>query len=377
VVAGNTRFACELYARLRGEPGNLFFSPYSISTALAMTAAAARGETAHEMSATLHLPDDPAAVGAGFRALIDRVNGKGETPPRADELVTANALWLQQGQPFLPAFLDAARRDYSAEPHEVDFRSDTEGARRTINAWVERQTRDKIRDLIGPRTLNADTSLVLTNAIYFKGAWREPFPVAATDKDGTFTMADGRKTTVPMMAVTRSFGYHDGGAFRMVELPYAGGDRSMVVVLPTKPDGLPALEATLTAEALDGWLKKLAPRRVAMHLPRFRVEESFGLGETLQTMGMRLAFDRNRADFSGLTGKPDHFISAVVHKAFVDVNEAGTEAAAATAVAMMMARAGPVAPPVEFRADHPFLLLIRDRPTGSVLFLGRLAEPKP
>lgn len=376
LAAGNTRFALDLYGRLRGTAGNLFFSPYSISTALAMTTAAARGETAREMVSTLHLPEDPARMSESFRALITETNGGGDRSARADELVTANALWLQRGQPLLPAFLESARADFLAALNEVDFRADAEGARRAINTWVERQTREKIRDLISPGVLNSATSLVLTNAIYFKGGWLQPFSKSATREDGSFTTVDGSKVTVPLMGLTRSFGYHDGDSFQMLELPYAGGSRSMVVLLPKQAGGLATLEASLTSKDLAGWLEKLKPQRVSLELPRFRIEQRFGLADVLRTMGMRLAFDSGQADFSGLTGRRDHAISEVIHKAFVDVDEAGTEAAAATAVVMPRSAAFQPTPPIPFRADHPFVFLIRDRTSASILFLGRVANPK-
>jgi serpin B len=377
VVAGNTRFAIDLYARLRNGPGNLFFSPYSISTALAMTSAGARGETARRMAATLHLPDDPAQTSAGFGALVARVNGEGLPQPRPDTLNTANALWLQSGEAFSPAFLETVQSRFGAGLFPVDFTADTEAARKTINAWVEKQTRDKIRDLVGRGVLTRETSVVLTNAIYFKGAWQSPFKEAATRKDGTFHAPGGRDVTVPMMAQTGSFRYLDGGTFQAVEMPYHGNERAMVVLLPKQVDGLGALEASLTEENLAGWLHALVSRRVNVGMPRFTLSEGFELREVLVALGMADAFDPARADFSGMTGRRDHSITAVVHKAFVDVNEAGTEAAAATAVVMKRAMAFMGPEPVPFHADHPFIVLIRDQATGSVLFLGRVVNPKP
>jgi serpin B len=375
-VAGNSRFSIDLYGRLRGGDKNLFFSPYSISTALAMTSAAARGETAREMASTLQLPGDPAQTSQAFRALITRTSGGSDRPARADELVTANALWLQQGQPPLSEFVETVRTDYFAALSELDFRTDTENARRTINTWVERQTRDKIRDLLTPGAVNSSTSLVLTNAIYFKGAWQTPFSKSATKEDASFTTDGGSKVSVPMMHLTGFFAYHDGGSLQVLELPYAGGNRSMIVLLPKQDDGLGTLEGSLSPKNLSGWLLPLKSRRVTVGFPRFRVEQSFCLADVLKTLGMRLAFDPERADFSGLTGQRDHSISEVIHKAFVDVDEAGTEAAAATAVVMARSAAFQPTPPVAFRADHPFVFLIRDRTNDSILFLGRVTNPK-
>jgi serpin B len=376
VVAGNTRFALDLYARLRAGQGNLFFSPYSLSTALAMTGVGARGDTAKQMAETLHFPADPAELHAGFCALIDRINGEGEQPSRLAKLLSANALWLQTGEEFLPDFLAIARDKFHAGLNDVDFVHDAEGARKTINGWVERQTQDKIRDLIPPKLLNRDTSLVLTNAVYFKAAWQSPFRESATVKDDKFTTTDGRIVPVPMMKQSHLLAYFDGGTFQMLDLPYARDEMSMCVLLPKKADGLAELEQSLTEARLSTWIGKLTQRQVDVELPRFKLTEGFNLRDVLVSMGMPLAFDIHKADFSGLTGKRNHAISEVVHKAFVDVNEQGTEAAAATAVVMQRAMAMLPKNPVKFRADHPFLFLIREPRTGTILFLGRLEEPK-
>ncbi len=373
-VAGNTRFALDLYSNLKGRAGNLFFSPYSLSSALAMTSAGARGETARAMTATLHLSPDPATSHAAFGSLMARINGG--KPSAGETLTIANALWGQTGEAFLADFLQIARTHYGAGLEQVDFAADPEAARQTINAWVEKQTQDKIRDLIGPSVLTRQTSLVLTNAIYFKAAWQSPFHEAQTRKEAIFRALGGRKVTVPMMAQTGHFGYHDGGTFQAVELPYRGNERSMVVLLPKQVDGLGALEDSLNEAKLSACIKGLANKRVELELPRFQLSEGFELSKVLSALGMGVAFDPSRADFSGMTGQRDRYVSNVLHKAYVDVNEAGTEAAAATAV-VMMPTAMPVATrTVEFHADHPFLFLIRDRSSGSVLFLGRVVDPK-
>lgn len=379
IVDGNTRFAFELYNRLRAEPGDLFFSPYSVSSALAMTYAGARHETARQIAATFHfgLPDE--RLHAAFGALVGLINGPspgaGAAPARPYELVTANALWGDRGDTFLPAFLDLTRKDYGAGLRQVDFRNAHDAARREINAWVEGQTRERIRDLLGPGDVDASTSLVLTNAIYFKGAWASPFSEAATDAKGVFHLAGGRTATVPLMRQTARFAYRAGETFQLVELPYRGGALSMVVILPKTADGLPALEASLSPEVLAGWIGRASSAQVELTLPRFTMTRPTRLDKVLSDMGMPDAFGAG-ADFSGMNGRRDLSISAVAHKAFVEVNEKGTEAAAATGV--MMARAGMLMPsqPVVFRADHPFVFLIRERSTGSVLFLGRLVEPK-
>jgi serpin B len=372
LVAGNNRFALELYARLRGQEGNLFFSPYSLSTALAMTYAGARGRTAKQMTATLRFPFGQEELHPAFASLIQELQG-GE--PRAYQLAVANALWGQQGHGFLAAFLELTQRCYGGGLRELDFVGATEAARIAINTWVERQTGDRIKDLLKPGILDSTTRLVLTNAIYFKGSWAAPFSETAT-REEPFFIADDRTATVPMMGRTGLMMYLQERHFQALELPYAGGDLSMIVLLPREADGLPAFEETLTVSNLTEWVSKLDAEEVAVHLPRFRVTEELFLKPVLSAMGMPLAFDAEHADFSGMDdGKgPGLYIAAVVHKAFVEVNEEGTEAAAATGVAM--AGRARFRPPEVFRADHPFVFLIRDTRSGSILFIGRVAEPR-
>jgi serpin B len=369
MIRGNDEFALDLYANLRGRPGNLFLSPYSLSTALAMTYAGARGETAEEMARTLHFSLPPDRLHAAFSNLIRQIHGDGE--PRPYLLAVANALWGQEGEEYLPEFLRLLEDHYGAGLRRVNFR-DPERARRAINAWAEEQTRGKIPDLLPPTLPRPDTALALTNAIYFKGDWSSPFARKATLEED-FRVAADQSLRVPMMHQAGRFPYLDGGTFQALELPYAGDALSMVVLLPKEVDGLAALEESLSAARLAGWLRTLADRRVEVALPRFKVEAGLELQDVLAAMGMPLAFTGD-ADFSGIDGTHELFISAVIHKAFVDVNEEGTEAAAATAVLMSRSAARPE-PSATFRADHPFLFLIRHKGTGSILFLGRLASP--
>ena len=375
VAEGCNRFAFDLYARLKGGEGNLFLSPYSISTALAMTYAGARGRTADQMAQVLHLPSSGEAVHAAYAALQNDLNAAGPGAP-GYELIVANRLWGQKGHAFLPEFLALLEARYGAGLEQLDFARATEAARQTINGWVEEKTREKIKDLLKPGILNAMTRLVLTNAIYFKGKWAGPFNEKATREEDFFITPE-KKVAAPLMHRTAKFGYFEGDGLQALELPYQGDRLAMVVLLPKRnvppgaKDGLAAREASLSSEKVAEWIGKLRRRKVEVALPRFKTTAEFSLGDTLVAMGMTDAF--GRADFSGMTGTRDLFISAVIHKAFVDVNEEGTEAAAATAVVIRPLNGG--GSPPAFRADHPFLFLIRDTKTGAILFLGRILDP--
>jgi serpin B len=365
LVKGNTAFALDLYAKLRTQDGNLFLSPYSISTALGMTYAGARGTTATQMEKALHFPYSGDKLSPAFRELIDQGRaGKGY------QLNVANALWCQVNYPFLDSYLGVVEKDYHAALKAVNFSGATEEARQTINAWVEKQTKDKIKELIETGVVNPDTRLVLTNAIYFKGDWASKFKKDAT-KDEPF-LTGSNPVKVPMMQQKARFGYLDGGTFQALEMPYAGKELSMVIFLPKKADGLADFEQSLTAHKLTGWLGKLQQREVNVALPRFKMTSEFRLDQTLMALGMSDAFDLLVADLSGINGKKGLFIGAAVHQAFVEVNEEGTEAAAATAVGI---QATSLQLPVQFKADHPFFFVIRDYRTGSILFMGRLLNP--
>ena len=373
LVAGNTKFGCELYSQLKDDTGNLFLSPFSISTALGLAAAGAKGKTKQEMDAVLHLP-----IGAPlmFGKVLASLN---EAPPpkqkRGFTLSTANALWAQKGYPWKPEYKKLAATDFGAGLYDVDFKSDADAARNTINTWVEKETHEKIKNLLPKGSVTGLTRLVLTNAIYFKGDWAAPFEKKAT-KDLPFTTAGGKKVDAPLMYRTGGYAYAESDGYQVLDMPYIGNRVSMTVILPKKPDGLPAVEKELSGAKLGDMLKGLRYEKIVhVHLPRFKSEKSFLLNKPLKALGMKAAFDA--ADFGGMhTGGEDLSISAVLHKAFVDVNEVGTEAAAATGVVVGTTSA--VVPPPKpkfFRADHPFLYLIRDHKTGSVLFLGRLNTP--
>jgi serpin B len=372
VVADDNDFAFDLYAHLAKEEGNLFLSPASISTALAMTYAGARGQTADEMARTLHFTLDQQRLHPAFATVLR--DWKAEGKKRAYQLTVANALWGQKGFAFVPEFLNTTRVHYGAGLIDVDFVSNAELARKTINEWVEKQTQDKIKQILQPGVLNTNTRLVLTNAIYFKGDWASQFKKDATRKE-PFHVTARQTVDVPLMHQTESFPYLEADTFQMLELPYAGGDLSMAVLLPRQVDGLAALEKTLSEPRVKEWSAKLRKQKVAVTLPRFQLTRAFDLMQALTQLGMPLAFDQDgKSDFSGIGGSPGWlYLSAVIHKAFVDVNEQGTEAAAATAV-VIAARAFIQVP--TFRADRPFLFLIRDNRSGSILFLGRVTNPK-
>jgi len=364
-------FAFDLYAALQAQEDakgkNIFVSPYSVHTALAMTFAGARGNTEAEMKKVLHLGENDMKLHSGIGGLTQEFNEAGK---KDFKLGVANALWGAKNRKFLAEFLELNRQCYGAGFQTIDF-TNVLAAVATINSWVEKQTQDKIKDLLTKDDIQPDTALVLTNAIYFKGQWKEEFKKDAT-RDAKFFAAGGKEVAIKMMNRTGKYGYSEDAKVQVVELPYKGDRLSMVVILPVAKDGLAEVEKGLTQKALDAWLGSLRVEEVELGLPRFTMTERYQMGNVLVGMGMPDAFDEMKADFKGMTGQPDLFIYKVIHKAFVDVNEEGTEAAAATAVVML-----PKSMPMinRFYADHPFIFLIRDKKTGTVLFLGRLSTP--
>jgi serpin B len=372
VVQGNTAFAMDLYDVLKSQPGNLFFSPFSISSALAMTYAGARGKTAEEMENVLYFDLKQEELHKGFSRVQSEINEAGESG--GFELNTANSLWCQNDYEFLEEFLELTRKYYEAAIHKADFENATEKARVAINSWVEEKTNGKITDLIKPGQLDPTTALVLVNAIYFKGDWVFQF-----DKDKTqaepFFVEPEKRVEVQMMHRKAKLRYQEFGQFSAIELPYTGRDLSMVILLPAELYGLGEVEKELTASRLEDAVRTLAsspPADVDVALPKFEMTSEFQLAETLAKMGMPSAFSPMKADFSGMNGIGGLYINRVIHKAFVDVNEEGTEAAAATSVHILKAAISPVP---SFRADHPFLFMIRDNHTGSILFMGRVTDP--
>jgi serpin B len=371
LVTGNSSFAFDLYQELRREQdGNLLFSPYSISLALAMTYAGARSTTAEQMAETLRYTLPQPQLHPAFNALDTALTSYDERYVDGFQINIANAIWAQEGYEFLTDFLDALAENYGAGLRTVDFIEQTEAARQIINDWVSDQTEEKIQDLIPQGVLDSLTRLVLTNAIYFNGKWRTPFGKDDTHDD-SFHLLDDRTVTVPMMSQTTSLRYGEGDGYQAAALRYRGADMSMLFVLPG--DGRFAeMEGTLSAERLAGVLDGLRYRRVRITVPRFKFESPFSLGETLKRMGMVDAF--GDADFSGMTGERDLFISDILHKAFVAVDEEGTEAAAATAVIMQRMSVMPQEA-MEMKLDRPFFFLIRDDSSGTILFVGRVMNP--
>jgi serine protease inhibitor len=372
LVEGNTAFALDLYGHLKNGPGNLFFSPYSISTALAMTYAGARGDTEKQMSRVLHFDSTQGRVHSSFGELQRQL--KEAEKQQGIQLNIANALWAQKGHPFLPAFLNIARGEYQANVNQADFVTGAETARGEINQWVAQQTKDKIQDILPTGSVTEATRLVLANAIYFKGVWAKQF-----NKDETtsqpFHLTTSRQADVPLMHHLDEVRYMENSDFQAVELPYKTGQLSMVILLPRRLDGCGDLENQLSPTLLSSSLGQMKKQKVEIFLPRFQLESRFKLNDALAVMGMPDAFGAT-ADFSGMDAARDLYISGVFHKAWGEVNEEGTEAAAATAVTIdKLAAMQPVRPPPIFRADHPFIFFIRDTRSGSLLFVGRLADP--
>lgn len=373
---------------------NTALSPYSIQMALAMTYAGAAGETRTQMARVLHYPPNDPNVLRSFSALQDTLSelttrtGKIAAqskklggPSEPIVLTMANRLFGQRGYDFRPAYLKLLKDTFDAPLEVLDFIKDPGGAANHINGWVAKQTRERIRNLIPPNALNKDTRLVLANAIYLKAPWAEEFKQSAT-QPGPFHLTGGQSVNVPMMMRQDSFGYGKRDGFVAVTLAYAGGDLQFLVLLPDTAAGLPNLESRLTAELLMD-CARLKSEEIILYLPKFKLEPPlFALRKTLEALGMESAFDipQGSANFDGIAPKRPNdylYISDVFHKTFVEVDEKGTEAAAATAVVMMRATAHFDKPkPIEVRIDHPFLFAVQHRPTGACLFIGRVTDPR-
>jgi len=370
-MSANNQFALDLYFELKESEGNIFFSPYSISTALAMAYEGARGKTADEMQSVFRFPTNGNLRKSAFAAIHNQLN----KPDAKYKLSIANALWAQNDYKFLDEYLTTLQQYYAGKAANVDFKNSTEEVRKTINKWVEDKTNNKIKDLFPQGSLDNMTRLVLTNAIYFKGTWVKQFEKSQT-RDEDFRVSSVNTIKVPMMRRTdknAKFNYMETDNLQILEMPYEGEKLSMIVLLP-KNDNLSSLENSLFLDKINDWKNKLWEQRVDVFMPKFTFDTKYFMNETLARMGMPTAFTRDSANFSGMDGTQNLFIQKVIHQAFVDVNEEGTEAAAATGVSMGITSVGPTQIPV-FRADHPFIFVIQDRENGNILFLGRVANP--
>ncbi len=369
---GNNAFAITLYQQLHSAKGNLFFSPYSVRTALAMTYAGAKGRTADQIKIALSFNLEDTKLHKAFTNSMRDLNTGTDC---SYEMNIANSLWIDKTHSFKKTFLEINKKNYGCKLEQVDFIEAAENARLKINTWVEEQTRHKIQNLIPPGGVNANTRLALINAVYFKGRWDKEFNKELT-RNVPFYFDDGRIAETPLMRFSKAANlpFFAGDGIKMIELSYLGDAVSMVILLPDTADGLADVEARLDEAQMNQWMKSLKKQMVSVHLPRFSMNwGAENIIPHLRTLGMQDAFLKGIADFSGIDGTRDLLISSVFHKAFVDVNEEGTEAAASTGVMVGVTSMPP--PPEVFRADHPFLFLIREKSTGTILFMGRLTEP--
>lgn len=380
LVSGNNAFALDLYQSLRTSGGNLFYSPYSISLALAMTYGGARGETEAQMADALHFDLAQADLHAAFNqldlTLVQSTEAEDEDQQLPMQLDIANAVWAQQDHPFLPEYLDLLALNYGAGIHLADFTTQAEPTRREINDWISDQTQERIQDILSPGDLDALTRMVLVNAIYFKADWQVQFDADDTH-EAPFTLLDGSQVQVDMMSNTLHLSYGAGETaggehYQAVELPYAGGNAVMDIIVPDQGQ-FAAFDSGLDLPALETILSGMQSRELMLEMPKFTFRSQFALSEQLAGLGMTDAFDPSVADFSGMDGRRDLFISDVIHQAFVAVDEEGTEAAAATVVIMKLT--GLPFPEFQLTIDRPFIFLIRDLSSGQILFIGRVLDP--
>ena len=374
---GNSDFSMDLYQQMRSEPGNLFFSPYSISAALAMTYAGAESQTAEEMQSTLHFLLADQSLHPAFNALDRHLAELADAESPDDisdpfQLTIANAIWGQKDFHFESSFLDTLAENYGAGLRLLDYITQPEESRLTINNWISEKTREKIRDLIPQGAIDNDTRLVLSNAIYFKATWMEPFEKDLTE-EGIFHGLNREEIPVQMMkgGPDASLRYYHAPDFQVVELPYIGGQVSMLVLMPDEGKFVD-IESVMSSYVLNEILGEMAYSPVRLTFPKFEYEAELSLARMLSAMGMPTAFS-DAADFSGMTGSRELFISDVFHKAYVNVDEEGTEAAAATAVVMSVTSMPEN--PIELTVDRPFLFFIREHETNSILFMGRVVSP--
>ncbi|CAH1784047.1 unnamed protein product, partial [Owenia fusiformis] len=374
LVKANNHFALDLYQHtIKSESKNVFFSPLSIFTALCMTYGGSRDRTASEMEEVMHLAPLNQEIHCIFKELL----GSLKSPSADYQLNMANKIYAKDDHPFLQDFISMIQTEYIADIEKVNFAKDVEAIRQNINGWVEAETANKIKDLIPGGVLNALTRLVLINAVYFKGDWATQFKHDDTENDAHFLMSDKDVVKVDMMNLQAEFPmeYLRDLKTKVLELPYVNNQLSMVILLPDERNGISELESKLTVDILQSVCNPVRRRKMKVNvaLPRFKLEQSFDLGNSLKTLGMKQLFKEGSADLSGIDGTKELYVSKVLHKAFVEVNEEGSEAAAATAVVMRM-RCMP-APTPDFRCDHPFMFIIKDNRSNAILFMGKLASP--
>lgn len=365
------RFTFDLYRQTAAQKkgGNLFLSPYSVTSALAVAYAGARGKTESQMEQVLFLSAD---MHKNMGALINEIN---TVPQDSAQVKTANAVWPSKSVKLIPAYSQTVRDYYGTALTPLNYQSSPDNARKKINSWVAAQTKNKIKDIIAPGIITKNTLMVLTNAIYFKAAWNTPFKTQNTKALPFYTAPGSSVKTTMMNRTDNELNYARLSDAQLLELPYKNGRFSMLVLLPDKGADIAGTEATLTSAEFGRWLAAMEPRRVEVTIPKFRQESTYELAPELSKMGMSSAFDAKTADFSGITGQRDLFISNIIHKTFIDVAEEGTEAAAATAVIMMKTSMMPPQDTVEFKADRPFIYMIRDNESGAILFIGKYSRP--
>ncbi|MBU0611828.1 serpin family protein [Patescibacteria group bacterium] len=375
VVMANNKFAFDVYPKLIENGKNTFFSPLSISSAFGMVYEGANGKTADEIRSVFHFPKDINILRNSFSSINNEINKTSSEY----QLSIANALWAQKDYKFLDEYFSSVGKYYGGKVTNVDFKNATEEARLAINKWVEDRTNDKIKEIISKGVLSVDTRLVLTNAIYFNGKWSKTFEKKGT-KENSFFIDSENNVEVNMMKQANNdetlFNYSENDDLQILEMPYKGDKLSMIVVLPKKND-ITSFEKLLTFSNFNSWKKSLKKQRVNVFIPQFKFDAKYSMVEDLKSMGMPISFSPGNADFSKMDGTKDLFISDVIHQSFVDVNEDGTEAAAATAVVMGVTSAGPFEGPVipTFNANHPFVFMIQDTTNGNILFMGRVVNP--
>lgn len=376
VVEANNLLSIDFYDKYKLKDGNLFFSPYSILSALAMTYEGAKGQTAEEMQSVLHLPSDKETVRTDFMEIFSEINKE----DKSYQLTTANSLWAQENYPFKENYFEVVDEYYSGNVTNLDFKTETEKSRVTINNWVEEKTNDKIKELLPktPQVITPNTKLVLTNTIYFKADWQNKFNIRNT-KDKEFKLSDGTSKDVETMHQMDDFNYGENKDLQILEMDYQGDDLSMLVILP-KENNLSSIEELINTENLNNWKKEMSSEKVRLSIPKFKFEKKYFMSKDLKEMGMISAFNSSWADFTGMWNKQNDenlYISEVIHQTFIDVAEEGTEAAAATAVVMNESTSigGTTTEPKIFTADHPFIFLIQQKDTGNILFMGRVSDP--